>query len=243
MRPKLLTLCIAAPLLLAACAVLSTGAQAATVGGITPSFTPDRAGAGTAFTLAMGFSQEQGGVPEPVTNMVIHLPAGLGIDVRGVSTCPKALLERHAGRGCPASARVGGGSARMGAHLGATNLDESAALTAWRGPNQAGHTTLEILGHGLTPLDEHVTITGVLEPDRAPYSQKLVMKIPPIPTLTGEANASVLRSTVTIGSAHGRLGRLMRVPRSCPAGGFPFAADFSYADATSSSATATVHCP
>jgi hypothetical protein len=242
-RRKLGTLCVTVTLAMAACAALSTAAGAATVARITPSFAPDRAGAGTAFTLALGFAGEQGAIPAPVTNMVIHLPAGLGIDLRGVGTCSKALLEKHAGRGCPASARVGGGSARMGAHLGATNLDESAALTAWRGPNQGGHATLEILGHGLTPLDEHVTITGVLMPDHAPYGQQLVMRIPPIPTLTGEANASVLRSSVTIGSAHGRLGGLMRVPRSCPAGGFPFGADFSYADATKGSTTATVRCP
>jgi hypothetical protein len=227
---------------LALCAVLVTGAQAATVASIAPSFAPNRAGAATAFTLGIDFSNQQGGVPEPVTHIVVHLPAGLSINLRGIGTCSRAHLEKQQAHGCPSSARVGRGSAQVGAHLGAINLNESATLTAWRGPNQGGHSTLQILGVGLSPLEEHVVLSGVLEPDSAPYSQKLVMTVPPIPTLTGEVNASVLRTSVTIGSAHGRLGGLLRVPRACPAHGFAFGADFGYADASSSSSTAAISC-
>ncbi len=241
MRLKLSTLCVGLTTV-ALCAALTTGAQAATVASIAPSFAPDRAGAGTAFTLGIDFSN-QGLVPEPVTHMVVHLPAGLGINLNGVSTCPKARLEKQEAHGCPASARVGSGSAQVGAHLGAINLNESASLTAWRGPNQGGRSTLQILGVGLSPLEEHIVLSGVLEPDSAPYGQKLVMSIPPIPTLTGEANASVLRTSVTIGAAHGKLGKLLRVPHNCPATGFAFGGDFDYADGSSSSTSATVACP
>ncbi len=241
MRLKLGTLCIAATLAL--CASLTTGAQAATVASIAPSFAPDRAGVETALTLGITFSNQQGAVPEPLTHMVVHLPAGLSINLRGIGTCSRAHLEKQLGHGCPSSARVGSGSAQVGAHLGAINLNESATLTAWRGPNQGGRSTLQILGVGLSPLEEHVVLSGVLEPDSAPYSQKLVMTVPPIPTLTGEANASVLHTSVTIGSAHGRLGGLLRVPRTCPAHGFAFGGDFGYADASSSSTTATIPCP
>jgi len=229
--------------MLALCAALATAAQAATVASITPSFAPDRAGAGTALTLAIGYSNQQGGVPEPVTHIVVHLPAGLGINLRGVGTCSRSRLEKQMGRGCPASARAGSGSARLGAHLGAINLNENASLTAWRGPNKGGRATLQLLGVGLSPLEEHVVVSGVLEPDHAPYGQQLVLSIPPIPTLTGEPNASVLHSSVRIGAAHGRLGRLIRVPRSCPTRGFPFGADFNYAGGGSGSTTATIPCP
>jgi hypothetical protein len=33
------------------------------------------------------------------------------------------------------------------------------------------------------------------------------------------------------------------MPRTCPAGGFPFAADFTFADQSTASATAKVACP
>jgi hypothetical protein len=228
----------------AVCIALSTGAQAATVASIAPSFAPDRLSAGTAFTLTIAYSDPQGGIPEPVSHAVVHLPAGLGINLRGVGTCPKALLEKQAGRGCPASARVGSGSSLAGAHLGAINLNETAALTAWRGPNQGGRPTLEILGQGLTPLEERVVVIGVLKPDHAPYGQQLVMTVPPIPTLPTEPNASILHFSLTVGSAHGgHRGGLIRVPRSCPAGGFPFGADFAYAGGSTSTSTARVRCP
>ncbi|HEV3071093.1 MAG TPA: hypothetical protein VGY76_06680 [Solirubrobacteraceae bacterium] len=240
MERKLGTLCVTAAL--AACA-LTTGAQAATVASITPAFAPARLGASTAFSLAIQYSNQGGGVPEPVTHAVVHLPAGLGIEVRAAGICPKSKLEKQSGQGCPASARVGRGSALMGAHLGAIDLHENAALSAWRGPNQGGHPTLEILGEGLSPLEERVVVTGVLEADHAPYGQRLTMSVPPIPTLPTEPNASVLHFSLTVGAGHGRLGRLIHVPSKCPAGGFRFGADFAYADSTSSSTTAVVHCP
>jgi hypothetical protein len=235
------TLCLVTAVL-ATCA-LATGAQAATVAVITPSFAPERLGASAAFTLAIQYSNQGGGVPEPVTHAVVHLPAGVGIDVRAAGICPKSKLQKQSGRGCPASARIGSGSALMGAHLGAINLHENATLSAWRGPDQGGHPTMEILGEGLTPLEERVVVTGVLEADHGPYGQRLTMAIPPIPTLPTEPNASVLHFSLTVGSGHGRLGRLIHVPSRCPAGGFPFAADFGYADGTSSRSAATVHCP
>jgi len=229
---------------LAVCAVLPTGAQAATTASITPSFAPNRLGAATAFTLRIAYADQQDPVPEPVSHAVVHLPAGLGIDLRGIGICPSSRLEKQAGRGCPASSRVGSGSSLAGAHLGATNLNETAALTAWRGPNRGGRPTLEIRGQGLTPLEESVVVVGVLEPDSAPYGQKLVMTVPPIPTLPLEPNASILRFALTVGSAHGgHGGGLIRVPHRCPAGGFPFAADFAYAGGSTSTSTATVRCP
>jgi hypothetical protein len=230
---------------MALCAALPMGAQAATVANIAPSFAPDRLGAGTAFTLDIGFANQQEGIPAPVTNAVVHLPAGLTVNLHSAGTCSQARLQKNAGRGCPASARIGRGSALVVAHLGSLNLNEPASLTAWRGPNQGGLPTLEIVGQGLSPLEERVVVSGVLKPDHAPYGQQLVMTNPAIPTLPTEPNASLQRFSLTIGSAaHGGHGAaLLRVPSHCPAGGFPFGADFAYADGSNSTTTATVACP
>lgn len=240
MRAHLSILCLTA---VAVCAALPPGAQAATVASIAPSFAPDRLGASTALSLSIQYSNQDGGIPEPVTHAVVHLPAGLGIDVGSFGVCPASRLEKQLGHGCPASSRIGRGSASMGAHLGAINLNENASLTAWRGPNAGGHATLEILGEGLSPLEEHVVLKGVLETDSAPYGQRLTMTVPPIPTLPTEPNASALRFSLTVGAGSGRLGKLLHAPRSCPAGGFRFGADFGYADGSRSSTTATARCP
>jgi hypothetical protein len=229
---------------LAFCVVLPAGAQAATVSSLTPSFSPDRLGVGTALTVGIDYSNQQGGIPAPVSHAVLHLPAGMSIDLHGVGICPKSRLEKNAGRGCPASSKIGAGSALMGAHLGSLNMDESATLTAWRGPNREGLPTLEIAGQGLSPLSERVVLVGVLQPDHSPYGQELTLSIPPIPTLPTEPDASTLRFLLTVGSAHGaRGGGQLRVPRACPAEGFPFAVDFTYADGSTSSSAATAPCP
>jgi hypothetical protein len=241
--PRIRTVVVA----LTVCATLPVGsAGASTTATIGPSFSPNRLGARATFTLAIRFTNDQGGVPAPVRRTVLHLPAGLKLDLHGVSVCSKARLSARGPGGCPASSLVGAGSSVVGAHLGSQLISENVTLRAFRGPNQSGRPTLEISGQGLTPLDERVILTGVLAPDRAPYSQQLVMSVPGIPTLPGEPNASPVRFTLTVGAGKGAVSHAhgaVVLPRSCPAGGFPFAADFSFADRSSSSASARIGCP
>jgi hypothetical protein len=225
--------------------VLALPAQADTTAHIAPSFSPDRLGAGTAFTLAIKFTSELG-VPSPVRKAIVHLPAGLGINLRGIGTCSKTRLAARGPRACPPSSLVGSGSAVLAGQLGLRVYKENATLTAFRGPNQGGHPTLEISGQGLTPLDLRVTFTGVLLADNAPYGQQLVMSIPAVPTIPLEPNAATTRFSLTIGggkgaSAHAR--GAIRVPHACPAEGFPFAANFTFEDGSSGEASTALSCP
>ena len=214
-------------------------------------FSPDRLGARTAFTLAFKFSGGEEGVPAPLSAMVVRLPAGLGIDVRGVGICAKSRLQRRGPSGCPAGSLVGRGHALMSVHAGSLAVPEEATIAAFRGPDRDGHQTLEIFGQGETPLDQSAISTGVLERDSSPYGSKLTVSIPPIPTLMLEPNASVVSESLTIGGSgivgrgpegHAAAGAIV-VPRSCPAGGFPFAASFTFADGSTTSASATLPCP
>jgi hypothetical protein len=226
------------------CALTATVAQAATVASVKPSFSPDRVGATSAFTLALSFSGEQQRVPAPVKTSVVHLPRGLGISLRGVGVCPLAQLRHHGPSACPASSLVGSGHSLMEAELGALVITENATLRAFRGPDRGGRSVLEISGQGLTPLVERVTFAGVLAPDSAPYGTKLEMSIPPIPTLPTEPDASTVKFSLTLGgsSSAGHHPDLVRVPSTCPAGGFPFAADFAFSDGSNTSASAQAPC-
>jgi hypothetical protein len=228
------------------CGAFGGTGHAATVGTIHPSFLPDRLGASTAFTLTMGFANDQGEVPAPVNRTVLHLPAGLGIDLRGVGACSKARLEKRGAGGCASRLRVGRGHAILEVHAGSQTIPEPATLSAFRGPTNAGKPTLEIVGQGETPLYERTVITGVLRPDHPPYGMKLEMSIPPIPTLTGEPNASVSELSLTVGAGRNpraHVAGAIVVPHSCPSGGFPFAADFAFEDGSTASAYATMPCP
>jgi hypothetical protein len=233
------------------CAVAPAVAQASETGAsMHPSLLPDRPGASTALTLAFRFRLSGGeeGVPAPLSHMVVRLPAGLTINLRGVGTCTKSRLRRRGVAGCPAGSLVGGGHALMTVHSGSLAVEEEATVTIFRGPNRGSHPTLEIFGQGETPLDQSSISTAALEPDSAPYGSKLTVSIPPIPTLVLEPNASFVSLSLTVGGvgrtprAHAAAGAIL-VPRSCPAGGFPFAASFTFADGSAARASATVACP
>ena len=130
--------------------------------------------------------------------------------------------------------------------MGTLTITEEVALEAFLGPPQNLQPTFEILAQGYTPLDERMVFTGTVLPDSAPYGEELVLSIPPIPTLSLEPDASVVNFSLTIGA--GNKGRrhnanTVVMPSSCPVGGFPFAAEFTYADGSTTSTLATAVCP
>jgi hypothetical protein len=230
------------------CGAPPASAQPEAGASIRASFAPDRLGASTALTFAVGFSGGEEGVAPPLRHAVVHLPAGLGLTLGGVKTCTKTRVQSSGVSGCPSASLVGRGHAVMEVHAGSQTIREAATMWAFRGPEQGGHPVLEILGHGETPLDESAVSTAVLTPDSAPFGSKLSLSVPLIPTLVHEPDASFSSLSLTIGRAgagsqgHVAAGTVL-VPRSCPAGGFPFAAEFTFADGSTASATAKSGCP
>ena len=171
----------------------------ATTATISPSFSPDRLGAKAAFTFAVRFAGGELGVPSPVRRAVVHLPAGLTLDVPRLRSCTRAQLQAHGARGCPARSQIGTGRVLADVHAGSSVESEEAAVSAFVGPPQGANPTIEILGQGYSPLEERVVITATALPDSPPYGEKLVMTVPAIPTIPLEPNASTVSFSVTIG--------------------------------------------
>jgi hypothetical protein len=223
-------------------------ALASTQASLHASLVPDRLGASAALTIAMRFSGGSEGIPTPLHGFTLHLPAGLGISLHGGVTCPRVALRRRGATGCPAAALLGRGHARLEVHAGSQTIPEQAALWAFLGRSGSGSATLEILGEGSTPLNERTVSTGVLRGDSGPFGSRLVLAIPPIPTVELEPDASFDTFSLTLGGAgtppraHAAVARI-RVPRRCPAGGFPFAAELAFADGSSTRAASAVPCP
>jgi hypothetical protein len=215
---------------------------------ITPSISPDRLNAKASLTLTIRYTTATiglFGVPPPVLRTVVRLPAGLDLDIPDLRSCAPSRLRARGAGACPAQARIGRGQALIETHAGTVNLPEEIALNAFLGPLQGGQQTLDILGQGYSPFDERLVFTGSVLFVAAPYGEELELSIPPIPTLRFEPDASIVTFTLTIGS-HGRAARhanTLLVPSTCPAGGFPFAAEFTYADGSTGSALATAACP
>jgi hypothetical protein len=241
-------------LALAACATLAGGLSAfaaarasaeETAAAIYPSFSPDRLGAKAAFTFKVHFTGGAFGVPSPVRRAVVHLPPGLSMNIPSIRSCTRARLQARGASGCPAHSLIGVGHALADIHAGAGIESEEAKVWAFLGPLQGGNPTIEILGQGYTPLDERVVITATVLPDQPPYGEQLVMSVPAIPSIPYEPNASTVSFAMTVGGARFRKHspNTVLLPSTCPAGGFPFATEFTYEDGTTSTTRATVPCP
>jgi len=218
--------------------VLCTPAGAATGVAMSVSFQPDRLGASSALTVALRFAGSAGATPAPLSGADVHLPRGLGIDLRAAAVCAAARVR--AGR-CPRASLVGRGHAQLEVLAGSQTIPEQAVLSAYRGPARGGRPTLEILGVGSTPLSERTLNIGVLRPDSAPFGSVLAIAVAPIPTVVYEPDGSFDSLTLTIGG-RGSAARIL-VPAHCPAGGFPFALDAAFSDGTSTRAGAGARCP
>jgi hypothetical protein len=240
-------------LLLATCAVLLAGtlpaacASVGTTATIAPFLSPDRLGAKGALTLTIHFSEgESEGVPSPVRRSVLRLPLGLGIEIPHLRSCSIARLRARGPSGCSKQSELGHGHALAEALAGSQLIAEDISLTLFLGPFHNLQPTLEILGQGFTPFDERVVLTAGVMPDQAPYGEDLVLSIPPIPTVPLEPDASIVTMSLTVGASkppHPAQANTVVVPPSCPLSGFPFAAEFTYANGYSGSALADATCP
>ncbi len=224
---------------------LTASAQAATSAVITPSLSPDRLGAKGALTFTIRYAGGEFGVPSPVRRSVLQFPAGLSLEIPKLRSCTTARLRARGPSGCPAQSEIGSGHALVEVRAGTLILTEEVTLWAFLGEPRNLQPTFEILAQGYTPLDERMVFTGMVLPDEAPYGEELVLSIPRIPTLPLEPDASIVSFSLTIGASK-RPGKhdanTVVVPSSCPLGGFPFAAEFTYADGSDGSARATVPC-
>jgi len=230
---------------LLACAPPSAPAQAETAATIAPSFSPDRLGARGALTLTVDYTGELG-LPSPVRRSIVELPAGLGLDIPTLRSCGAARLRTHGASGCPAQSQIGGGHALLVGDAGSQVISESVRLWVFLGPLHGFQPTFLVLAQGRTPLQERIVLSGNVIPATAPYGEALAIDVPPIPTLPLEPDASLATLTLTVGMRAQHLARdanAVVVPGSCPAGGFPFATESSYADGSTSSDLATATCP
>lgn len=221
---------------------LSASAVALTSTSITPVLRPSRLGARAALTVTVHFRGGEFGVPAAGREWVLRLPAGMTLDVPRLRSCVARRLRTLGGRGCPAQSRIGSGHALAAVHAGSQVLIERVGLSAFIGLPQGWDPTFIVLGQGYTPLDERVVLTGQLMPDGPPYGEKLVMSVPPIPTLSLEPQASVLSFSLTVGASRQGSNSII-VPAKCPRGGFPFAGEFTYSDASTDSVESELPCP
>jgi len=225
--------------------------EGATTATLEPSLGPNAAGARTALTVRTRFSGAAGAIPAPLHRMVVMIPDGLaGNNLIWPTTrgCSKAHLMSHGARGCPASSRIGAGSSLLEWQEGARTTTAHASLSAFVGPTN-GDYQLEILGEVTQPIKRRYVITEPEFAMSAPFSAGLEASIPAIKTRPGQPNASTVEFSLSVGPPSGHIARKggpglqFFVPRSCPAGGFPWAEELTYVGGQTEKLAATSPCP
>jgi hypothetical protein len=150
---------------------------------------------------------------------------------------------------------MGYGAALAEVPFGSGAQIETATVTIVRAPTQGGHIALLFFVAGKQPAAFEIPLSGVLLPSRAPFGGRIHIDVPLVASVPGAPYVSVLRIRATLGPkqltyyerVHGKLVSYhppgILLPSRCPAGGFRFAARFSFQDGSTARASRAVPCP
>jgi hypothetical protein len=238
-------------------AVAPRASAAAQLATLHASFTPDRLGAPTTIAFSFHLATPEGTAPPPLSALDLQMPAGLNYTrtTLGLATCDVQQLAAQGPAGCPANSRLGSGSALVEVPFGTGSGHEIPEIQAVSGPSPSGNLVVLFYANGLFPVYAQLEFSGEVLPDSGAFGSQLGIKVPLVESVPGGPNVSIVEVRSTIGPGnlvyyrrvHGRLQpfrpRGVGVPERCPRGGFPFAAQFSFVDGSTASATTTVPCP
>jgi hypothetical protein len=253
-RSSVFTLALA--LLLGAC-LAETASAATEKATLHASFSPNRLGASTTISFAFHVETIEGLAPSPMTSLDLHMPAGSNYTATtlGLAICkPEALLIGGLA-GCSPNSRLGYGSAFVEVPFGVGSGREIPEIQAVMGPPHNGNIVVLFYANGLAPVFAQLVFAGEVLPDSGRFGSQLATTVPPVESVPGGPNVSIVSAQTTIGPSHltyyrRRHGRLVpfhpigvSVPERCPRGGFPFSAEFGFQDGSHTSASTTVACP
>jgi hypothetical protein len=221
------------------------------------SFSPDRLGAPTTIRFSFHLATAEGTAPPPLTSLDLKLPAGLNYTTTtlGLAICQPAALLARGLAGCPPNSRLGFGSADVEVPFGTGAGHEIPEVQAVAGPSPNGNLVVLFYANGLDPVSAQLTFAGEVLPAGGRFGSQLVTDVPLVTSVPGGPDVSIVSVTTTIGpnhltyykQVHGHLVSFhpqgVSVPERCPHGGFPFAAEFSFEEGGSASASTTVPCP
>jgi hypothetical protein len=235
----------------------ASGANAAQSVKLHVAFHPNVLGAQTTITLAVRVRGPHGAPPPPVTSFDLRLPPDMGIAATnlGQANCQPAALIASGLEGCPANARLGFGTATAVVPLESQNVHETASLDAVMGP--AAENRVEILWHlqADQPAFAQLVLPSVVEEGTAPYGEELAVQVPLVQAWPEGPDLALENFESSLGPAgltyYRRVAghsvpfhpRGIRIPPSCPHGGYGFAALMSFQDGTQSASTYHVPCP
>jgi hypothetical protein len=252
------TVTLAAALLLGGCLWTPAAGAVTEVATLQASFSPDVLGASTTIGFGFHIATTEGLAPPPLTSLNLHMPHGMDYTATtlGLAICQPETLIKEGLAGCSPNSRLGSGSATVEVPFGNGVGHELPEIQALMGPPTA-NSNIDVLfyANGQTPVYAQLVFKGELVPSNGRFGSELNTVIPPIPSVPNGPDVSIIGVQSTIGPSHltyykhvhGRRVAFhpigIAVPVSCPAGGFPFSANFAFQDGSTAVAATTVPCP
>jgi hypothetical protein len=235
-------------------------ALAAQVARLEASFSPERLGGPTTIFFGFKISSTTGSLV-PLTNFGVLLPSEMGIarSGLGLENCVAARLEESGPEGCPADARMGRGIATAQVPIESEPVVESAQIEVFSAPVRDGRLALLVYANAISPIVAQIVFPAAVLPASMPFGENIDTSLPLVPTVPEGPDVAITSFYTAIGTAPGP-GRFayyksvrgkrvayspsgLILPSSCPRGGFPFTAEFSFQDQTTATARTTVPCP
>jgi hypothetical protein len=254
--PKRRALPVVLALLICACLPAAAGAVAENAT-LHASFSPDRLGTPTTISFGFQVATAEGLAPPPMTSLHLRMPAGINYSTTtlGLAICRPAVLLARGLAGCSPNSRLGYGSAYVEVPFGVGSGHEIPEIQAVMGPPRNGNLVVLFYADGTSPVSAQLVFSGEVLSDSRPFGSQLSTEVPPISSVPGGPDVSIVSVQSTIGPSHltyyrHRHGRLVpfhpegvSVPEHCPRGGFPFSAEFTFQDGSRATASTAVPCP
>jgi hypothetical protein len=253
---SILSLARAVALALVACVCCANAAHAAPSVKLRVAFDPDSAGRRTTIELKLRIDGPGDTSPTPMTSLDLQLPPDMGIATTtlGQSSCNPAQLIRAGLDGCSANARIGLGSATAVVPVGERSVQEKVSLNALMGLPAEDHLEVLFYVEGLSPVLTRLVLPSVVQPDSPPFGEQLDTTVPLVQAWPEGPNLALETFDSTIGplgltyhrEVHGRSvpyhPQGVRVPETCPPGGYPFAAVLHFEGGSQTTAEYGVPC-
>jgi hypothetical protein len=239
---------------IAVCLCMPAMAPASQSVSLGASFSPYRLGGRTTIGFDFKIAAPAGQIPSAVTDINVRYPQNVGIILSGlgIEECSPLML---ASNGCPVNSIMGRGSALAEMRFGQHVVKESAQLTIARTADEGGHVALLFYAVGPSPVDTQILSPAQLVPATAPFGGRLNIELPLVPSVPGAPDIAITQIQATIGpkgvsydeQLDGRTipysPRGILLPDTCPRGGFPFSAEFTFLDGSRPTARAVIPCP
>jgi Bacterial Ig-like domain (group 3) len=199
-------------------------------------------GAELTATLTLSGTEYSGG-PDPLTEAVIELPAGMVLTSEGFPTCALETLAKEGPAGCPTGSAAGAPGSFVGrVDFGREIIEEKGVVDPFFA--QGGGFLLYIAGR--SPVDLELISRASYGAPVLPFGPAIKVELPIVETIPGGADMSWTSLTVNLGTfgegAGGELASLL-VPDECPSGSLDWRVDAAFVHEASAHAEAESVCP